>query len=67
MVLDRFPNKRIIVAFPPNRKSEDLRKTATTGFIIGEAKFRQNLLPKTITTPSGYQLHCPKEWELNPK
>lgn len=62
MVLERFPNKRIIVAFPPGRSSQQLKTTATASFTIGEAKLRQNLLPNTITTESGYQLQRPVQW-----
>ena len=62
MVLERFPQKRVIVAFPPGRRSDQLRKTATACFTIGEAKLRQNRLPNTITTASGHQLHRPAEW-----
>ncbi len=62
MVLERFPNKRIIVAFPPGRNSHQLRTTATASFTIGEAKLRQNLLPNIITTASGHQLHRPTQW-----
>ncbi len=62
MVLERFPEKRIIVAFPPNRRSDQLRKTASACFTIGEAKLRQNRLPKTITSISGHQLQRPAQW-----
>lgn len=62
MVLERFPKKRVIVAFPPGRRSDQLRKTATACFTIGEAKLRKNQLPNTITTSSGYPLQRPAEW-----
>lgn len=62
MVLERFPNKRIIVAFPPGRHSDQLRRTASVCFTIGEAKLRQNRLPNTITTKTGHQLHRPTQW-----
>lgn len=62
MILQRFPAKRVIVAFPPGRRSDQLRKTATACFTIGEAKLRQNRLPKTITTAGGHQLTRPVQW-----
>ncbi len=61
-VLNRFSNKRVIVAFPPSRHSKELRKTATAAFTIGEAKLRKNRLPDTITTAGGHQLQRPDEW-----
>ncbi|MFT5419590.1 MAG: uncharacterized LabA/DUF88 family protein [Candidatus Endobugula sp.] len=62
MVLERFPSKRIIVAFPPGRSSHQLKTTATASFTIGEAKLRQNRLPNTITTTTGHTLHRPSQW-----
>jgi uncharacterized LabA/DUF88 family protein len=62
MVLDRFQKKRIIVAFPPGRHSDQLRKTATACFTIGEAKLRQNRLPETIETDRGHMLRRPPQW-----
>lgn len=62
MVLERFPKKRIIVAFPPGRSSHQLRTTATASFTIGEAKLRKNRLPNIITTGSGHELHRPEQW-----
>jgi len=61
-VLERFPRKRIIVAFPPKRHSDQLRKTATASFTIGESKLRNNRLPKTIKTQTGFTLTCPESW-----
>ena len=62
-VRDRFPQKRVIVAQPPGRNSEKLRRVAFASFTIGEAKFRQNQLPPTITMPNGYQLQRPDYWK----
>ena len=63
MIVDRFPNKRVIVAFPPGRGgSHQLKTTATASFTIGEAKLRQNRLPNTITTTTGHKLNRPSQW-----
>lgn len=62
MVRERFPNKRIIVAFPPGRNSVQLKKTATASFTIGEAKLRKNILPNEIQSVSGHPLTRPAEW-----
>lgn len=58
----RFPRKRIIVVFPPARRSAELMKTAHGSMILGEDKLRHNLLPETITTASGYPLVRPQQW-----
>ena len=61
-ILSRFPNKKIIIAFPPRRSSEQLKKIASGFFVIGESKLRKNLLPRQITKPGGYTIECPQDW-----
>lgn len=58
----RFPNKQLIIAFPPTRRSKELMEAAHGYFFIGEDKLRQNLLPNEITTASGYVLTRPARW-----
>ena len=62
MVRDRFPNKRLIVAFPPKRHSDQLRRVAHGYIVIGADSLRQNLLPDEIETPTGFILKRPTEW-----
>lgn len=47
------PTKKVIAAFPPNRRSDDLRRAADATFTIGTAKFRQAQLPNAIVTGKG--------------
>jgi uncharacterized LabA/DUF88 family protein len=61
-IRNRFPNKRLIIAFPPTRRSAELKKAAHGHFVIGADKLRQNLLPNEIKTPSGYVLKRPNRW-----
>jgi uncharacterized LabA/DUF88 family protein len=61
-VRSRFPAKRIIVVFPPDRRSAQLKQAAHGNLVIGEDKLRQNLLPNQIATASGFVLHRPQEW-----
>jgi uncharacterized LabA/DUF88 family protein len=61
-IRQRFTDKRIIVAFPPGRHSDQLKKTANGNFIIGEAKLRQNRMPDRITTATGHTLIRPSQW-----
>lgn len=62
-VLSRFPQKKIIVCFPPGRHSDKLRKVSTSAFTIGEAKIRKSLLPENIKTLTGHTITRPKEWK----
>lgn len=61
-VKSKFDKKQIIVAFPPARHSEQLKKVAHGHLVIGQDKLRQNLLPNRITTSSGFVICRPQEW-----
>jgi len=61
-VRDRFPQKRVVIAFPPNRNSYDLKRAAHGHLSIGEDKLRKSLLPDIVTTPTGVELHRPSTW-----
>lgn len=56
------PAKRIIVAFPPDRRSGNLSRLAHGSFTIGEAKLRQSQLPHTVVKPGGFALRRPTRW-----
>lgn len=58
----RFPHKRVIVAFPPKRQSAELKRVANGYLTIGEDKLRASQLPATITKPDGYGLRRPDSW-----
>jgi uncharacterized LabA/DUF88 family protein len=58
----RFPQKRIVVAFPPKRHSSELKRLANGYLSIGEDKLRASQLPATVTTPTGYVLRRPVQW-----
>jgi len=61
-VLERYPTKRVVVAFPPKRSSFNLRQVASAYFVIGQDKLRRSQLPQTVTRPDGYILHRPAAW-----
>jgi uncharacterized LabA/DUF88 family protein len=61
-VRDRFPGKRIVVAFPPNRHSEQLKKTAHAYLTVGEDKLKRSQLPDPVLSASGYPLQRPAHW-----
>ncbi|HEY9724204.1 MAG TPA: NYN domain-containing protein [Oscillatoriaceae cyanobacterium] len=53
-----FPKKRVVVAFPPGRKSEHLAKLAHGSFMIGEGKLGKSLLPAEVKA-DGITLRSP--------
>ena len=61
-ILSRFPEKRVIVAFPPRRFSKTLRNCAT-GFIrVSQNELKKSLFPTQIVKPDGHVLECPASW-----
>ena len=65
-IKSHFPEKRIIVAFPPGRHNVSLQKIAHASFIIGRKKLLDSQLPDKVTKPNGYVLRRPPEWIQNP-
>ena len=61
-VRTRYPDKHVIVAFPPGRHSVDLNKAASASFTIGRKKLRDSQLPETVVRTDGYVLTRPARW-----
>lgn len=61
-VYQNFTDKRVVVAFPPNRKSISLEKAAKRSFILGRKKLIDNQLPISIVKKNGYVLKKPSTW-----
>lgn len=61
-VRERFPAKRIIIAFPPNRYSSELKRYANGYLTVGEDKFRNSQFPDQVTKPDGFVLQRPASW-----
>ena len=59
----RYPGKRVVAAFPPNRASKHLREAASAAFTIGRDAFRDSLLPDRVAKADGYVLTRPASWE----
>lgn len=58
-----FGNKRVVVAFPPNRHSVELRAVAHGGgFEIGRAKLAGSQMPEIVRKSDGAELHRPAKW-----
>lgn len=57
-----FPEKRVLVAFPPARYAQDLESAASASFTLVRTTFRDSQLPDTIIKPDGYVLERPDTW-----
>jgi uncharacterized LabA/DUF88 family protein len=57
------PSARVVAAFPPARRSDDLRKAADASFTIAERKLRASLLPETVAGPAGKVFSRPPSWK----
>ena len=61
-IRERFPDKRVLVVFPPKRHSMHLINAAHGYMRLSEDKLRKNLLPDEIATDSGFVLKRPDTW-----
>lgn len=62
-VKNLFPSKRIIIAFPPQRKSYRLQEQAHGSFIIGRNNIAKSLFPQEVVSSGGHVLRRPEEWQ----
>jgi len=60
-----YPQKRLILAFPPARECSQLKNCAHGYFTIGEAKIRSSQFPEQVTKADGFVLNRPAEWLAN--
>ena len=61
-VLSEHPGKRVVVAFPPNRTSGQLRSRATAAFTLGRAVISGSQLPLQVIKSDGHSLTKPARW-----
>ena len=59
----KFPDKRLIVAFPPGRQSFELKNAGNATFTVGEANLRQSQLPPQVSRADGFILQRPAHWQ----
>jgi uncharacterized LabA/DUF88 family protein len=57
------PAAKIVAAFPPARRSDDLRNEADASFTIAERKLAQSLLPTVVHGPDGKPFPRPVKWQ----
>jgi len=62
IVRERFPAKKVVMAFPPDRNSERLKQVASGYMHIGRDVLRASQLPDQVRKPDGFVLHRPIEW-----
>ena len=58
----RFPEKRVVLACPPNRQSKRLESAAHAYFRIGRKKIQDSRLPDRVPKPDGFVLLRPSSW-----
>jgi len=63
LAIQRYaPMKRVIVAFPPNRYSHELKQVAS-GFVhVNASQLRNSQLPDPVVSATGFALRCPAKW-----
>lgn len=61
-VLSSYPDKRVVVAFPPNRHSEELHHKATAAFRLGRRIIADSQFPAQVTDANGFVLRNPSRW-----
>ena len=57
-----FQNHKVVIAFPPARKSKHLQKIVTASLSIKEKHLISCQFPNSIKTESGYVLKKPDRW-----
>ena len=62
MIKEINAQKRLIVAFPPERYSKDLEDAAHSFFHIGRQHFSRNQLPPKVTREDAFILEKPATW-----
>jgi uncharacterized LabA/DUF88 family protein len=57
-----FPAKRVVVAFPPERVSTELKKVAHAFINIGKEALSKSLMPDSVQKADGFVLRRPERW-----
>ena len=61
-IITNFRNKRVVVAFPPDRNSNNLRKNASASIKIWEKTIAKSQLPSQVVGQNGHILNRPSSW-----
>ncbi len=58
-----YPKKKVVVLFPPNRRSFHLKEVASGYFEIRKSILKKSIFPNQVKCKSGYVLKRPKKWK----
>ena len=61
-IRQNFPEKRIVIAFPPARNSRQLKSVAHAHFVIGRKKLADSQFPDRVAKADGFILERPAQW-----
>jgi uncharacterized LabA/DUF88 family protein len=56
------PAAKVVAAFPPARRSDDLRREVDASFTIARTKLARSLLPDVVLGPDGASFPRPSSW-----
>ncbi len=57
-----FPEKKVVVVFPPNRQSKRLPAAASAHFTLGRGVVSNSQLPDPVVKPDGFSIQKPPYW-----
>ena len=63
IVRQKYADKWVIAAFPPNRRSSHLNAAANESFTLGRKRIAQSQLPNPVIKPDGYPVAKPDNWQ----
>lgn len=61
-----FPTKRLLFAFPFDRKNKELDRAAPASFVLSRESYAQHQFPEAVRLPSGKFVVCPHAWRMAP-
>jgi len=61
-VHSNFPDKRVVVGFPPSRFNLSVKNIAKGSFMIGRKSLKDSQLSDEIIKPNGFVLRRPASW-----
>jgi uncharacterized LabA/DUF88 family protein len=61
-IKEDFPDKKVIIVFPPQRDNPLLEAAVDESFRLGRGRLAKCQLPRVVTKKDGYKLVRPSEW-----
>ena len=62
VVKDHFPKRRVVVAFPPERRLDSVSRIADRTISVNRTILLRSQLPDEVTLPDGTVLKRPEKW-----